>query len=60
MLNFAIFTWCTDLCVSTESREGNVRCNRNGSSTFSSQKEVQMIEMVIGKMEPLMKFQICL
>jgi len=45
---------------SIETREGNIRFNRNGSSTFSAQEWVQTIKTLAGKTETLMSFQICL
>ena len=45
---------------SIETKEGNIRFNRNGSSTFSAQEWAQAIKMLAGKKETLMRFQICL
>jgi hypothetical protein len=45
---------------SIETKEGNIRFNRNDSSTFSIQDWVQAIKMLAGKKETLMRFQICL
>lgn len=36
---------------SFETKEGNIRFNRNGSSTFSAQEWVQTIKMLAGKTE---------
>lgn len=45
---------------SIETKEGNIRSNRNGSSTFSAQEWVQTIKVLAGKTETLTRFQICL
>ena len=46
--------------TSIETKEGNIRFNRNGSSNFSAQEWVQTIKMLAGKTETRMRFQICL